>query len=140
MDFYKLVTERVIIFEHSTDPHWCDFEEVSLQYRVAVRETVCILLGIRLCDFVLDNSMEDNALLSVFDQVDKFAVADIFSNERLVLELGLEILKPALAHFTDVLDLPEPPECHLADHVVSTLFWVVLLDVVDRSSYQAYVL
>ena len=140
MDFHKLVAERVIIFEHSADPHWRDFEEVSLQYRVAVREAVCALPGIRLCDFVLDNGVEDNALLGVFDQIDEFTVANIFSNECLVLELGLEILKSALAHITDVLYLPEPPERHLANHVVSTLFWVVLLDVVGCSSQQAYVL
>ena len=97
MDFNKLVTERVIISEHATDPHWCDVEEMSLQYRIAVWEAVCALLGIRLCYFVRDYRVEENALLGVFDQIGKFTVTYIFSNACLVLKLALEIFKSALA-------------------------------------------
>ena len=85
MDFNKLVAERVIIAVHSTDPHRCDVEEMSLQYRIAVCETVCALLCIRLRDFVRDYCVEEDTLLGVFDQIDKFRVTYIFSDERLVL-------------------------------------------------------
>lgn len=70
MDFDELVTESVIVIEHSADSRWCDFQEVSLQYCLAVGKTVCVLLCVRLGNFVMDDGMEDYSFLGVLYQID----------------------------------------------------------------------
>lgn len=67
-------------------------------------------------------------------------MAHVLSDKCFVFELGLETFKPALAQVTDVLDFLKPPECHLADKVVSTLLRIVLLHVVGSMSQEAHIL
>ena len=39
-----------------------------------------------------------------------------------------------------MLELSEPPEGHLTNHEVTALLRVVLLDIIDRTSKQTYIL